>query len=110
MDSECLCNGAISNIQMHHMSEIERKDCSSEDGTFTTGKMHTEAAPFGVDMFGPFIIKQRRSEIKRYCALFTCFSSCTMHIGVTSSLDPDSSILDLGKLMPRRSLVNMIRQ
>ena len=36
----------------------------------------TEAAPFtycGVDMFGPLIIKERRSELKRYGALFPFF-------------------------------------
>ena len=36
-----------------------------------------EAPPFtfcGVDMFGPFIIKQRRSQFKHYGAMFTCMS------------------------------------
>ena len=58
----------------------------------------TEAAPFtfcGVDMFGPLIIKDRRSELKRCGALFTCFSSRAMHIKVTNSLDADSLILEL---------------
>ena len=43
----------------------------------------TEAAPFiycGVDMFGPMIIKERRSELKHYGALFTCFPSRAVHI------------------------------
>ena len=30
---------------------------------------------FGVDMFGPFLIKEGRKELKRYGALFTCLSS-----------------------------------
>ena len=36
-----------------------------------------ETPPFtfcGVDMFDPFIIKQRRSQVKRYGAMFTCMS------------------------------------
>ena len=43
----------------------------------------TEAALFiycGVDVFGPLIIKERRSELKHYGALFTCFSSRAVHI------------------------------
>ena len=62
----------------------------------------TEAAPFtycGVDMFGPLIIKERRSELKRYGALFTCFSSRAVHIEVTNSLDADSFILALCRLI-----------
>ena len=60
----------------------------------TTGKMGyqkmadlpqercTEADPFtyfGVDMFGPLIIKERQSELKHYSVLYTCFSSCAAH-------------------------------
>ena len=65
----------------------------------------TEAAPFtycGVDMFGPLIIKERRSELKRYGALFTCFSSRAVHNELTNSLDADSFILALCRFMARR--------
>ena len=68
----------------------------------------TEAAPFtycGVDMFGPLIIKERRSELKRYSALFTCFSSHAVHIEVTNSLDADSFILAPYRFMARRATV-----
>ena len=44
----------------------------------------------GVDMFGPFIIKQRRSEVKWYGAIFTCMNSCAVHIEVTHRPDTDS--------------------
>ena len=52
-----------------------------------------EAAPFthyGVDMFEPFIIRQRRSNLKRCCALFTCFASRSVHIEITCTMKTDS--------------------
>ena len=71
----------------------------------------TEAAPFtycAVDMFGPLIIKERRSELKRYGAFFTCFSSRAVHTEVTNSLDADSFILAFRRFMARRGTVRPI--
>ena len=71
----------------------------------------TEAAPFtycGVDMFALLIIKERRSQLKRYDALFTCFSSHAVHIELTNSLDVDSFILALRRFMARRGTVRSI--
>ena len=34
----------------------------------------------GSDMFRPFTVKERRSELKRYGALFTCIASRAVHI------------------------------
>ena len=73
-------------------------------------KRCTEAAPFiycGVDVFGTLIIKERRSELNRYGALFTCFSSRAVHIKVT--LDANSFILALRRfIMARRRTVRSI--
>ena len=71
----------------------------------------TEAAPFTycrVDMFGPLIIKERRSELKCYGALFTCFSSRTVYIELNNSLHADSFILALRRFMARRGTVRSI--
>ena len=69
-----------------------------------------EAAPFthcGVDMFGPFIIRERRSNLKQYCALFNCFASRPVHIEVTCRID--SFIQALCRSMARRGKVRSIR-
>ena len=59
-------------------------------------------------MFGPLIIKERTSELKRYGALFTCFFSLAVHIEVTNSLDADSFHLALGRFMARRGTICLI--
>ena len=46
----------------------------------------------GVDMFGPYTIRERRSDLKRYRALFTCFASRAVHIEVTIALETNSFI------------------
>ena len=70
-----------------------------------------EAPPFKfcrVDMFGPFIIKQKRSQVKRYGAMFTCMSCWEVHIEITHSLDTDSSILELRRSIARRESLQTI--
>ena len=57
---------------------------------------------------GPFIVKQRRSEVKRYGAIFTCMASRAVHIEVTFSLDSDYFILALRQLIARRGNVRSI--
>ena len=72
----------------------------------------SESAPFtysGVDMFGPFIIKEGRKEMKRYVALFTCFASRAVHLESTNSLNTDSFIMALRRFINRRGEVRQIR-
>ena len=71
-----------------------------------------EAAPFthyGVDMFEPFIIRQRRSNLKRCCALFTCFASRSVHTEITCTMKTDSFIQALRGFMARQGKVRSIR-
>ena len=53
-------------------------------------------------MFGPFIIKQRRSEVKRYGAMFTCVNTRAVRIEVTNSLDTDSFMQAWRRIIARR--------
>ena len=51
----------------------------------------TESPPFsycGVDCFGPFLVKDRRTELKRYGLMVTCLASRAVHI---ESLDDMST-------------------
>ena len=62
----------------------------------------------GVDVFGPYIIKEGRKELKRYGLLFTCFSSRAIHIEVIHTLTTDSFILALRRFVARRGSVRLM--
>ncbi|XP_030828101.1 uncharacterized protein LOC115919169 [Strongylocentrotus purpuratus] len=56
----------------------------------------------GVDFFGPFYVKQGRSEVKRYGCVFTCLATRAVHIEVANSLETDSFINALRRFINRR--------
>ena len=89
---------------------LRRKLCIQKMANLPSSRL-MEVPPFtycGVDMFGPFIIRQRRSEVKRCGAMFTCMNSRAVHIEVTHSLDTDSFILALRRMIARRVNVRTI--
>ena len=63
----------------------------------------------GVDLFGPFLIKERRSELKRYGVIFTCLASRGVHLESTNTMDTDSFILALRRFIARRGNVRLVR-
>ena len=56
----------------------------------------------GVDMFGPFLIKQPRSEVKCYHVMFTCMGSRAVHIEISHILGTDSFIQVLRRVIAKR--------
>ena len=71
-----------------------------------------EEPPFthcGVDIFGPFLIKERRNTLKRYGALFTCLASCAIHIEMIKNMDTDSFILALRRFIGTLGNIKTIR-
>ena len=72
----------------------------------------SDAPPFtycGVDLFGPFVVKERRSEVKRYGVIFTCFGCRAIHLETTTSMDTDTFIFALRRFIGRRGPVRSIR-
>ena len=71
-----------------------------------------EEPPFthcGVDIFGPFLIKERRNTLKRYGALFTCLASRAIHIEMIKNMDTESFILALRRFIDRRGNIRTTR-
>ena len=62
----------------------------------------------GLDMFGPFYVKEGRKQIKRYVALFTCLSSRAIHLESTNNLETDSFIQALRRFVARRGKIRQI--
>ncbi|XP_074661512.1 uncharacterized protein LOC141914144 [Tubulanus polymorphus] len=63
----------------------------------------------GVDYFGPFTIKHRRSEVKRYGVIFSCMTSRAVHLEIAHSLETDSCINAYRRFVSRRGPVRVMR-
>ena len=56
----------------------------------------------GVDFFGPYMIKQARSKVKRYGALFTCLASRAVHVEIVPSLSSSDFLNAYRRFSARR--------
>ena len=91
--------------------KLRGKICQQKMGNLPADRL-SEGHSFtccGVDMFGPFLVKDGRSIQKSYGAMFTCLTSRAVHIEVTSNLTTDSFIQVLRRFISRRGNLRMIR-
>ncbi|XP_062704158.1 uncharacterized protein LOC134286550 [Aedes albopictus] len=56
----------------------------------------------GVDYFGPMLVKQGRSEVKRWVALFTCLTIRAVHLEVVHNLTTESCKMAIRRFIARR--------
>ena len=72
----------------------------------------TPSPPFtysGMDVFGHFIIKDGRKELKRWGLIFTCLASRAIHLETLNALTTDSFINALRRFISRRGKVRQLR-
>ncbi|MCG7878636.1 MAG: hypothetical protein N0C90_20255, partial [Candidatus Thiodiazotropha endolucinida] len=70
------------------------------------------APPFtycAVDLFGPFIVKEGRKELKRYGVLFTCLLCRAVHVETCNTLETDSFINCLRRFISIRGPIRQLR-
>ena len=60
-------------------------------------------------MFGAFVIRERRSDSKRFYSLFTYFAVRAVHIEAANAMDTYSFIQALRRFIARRGTVESIR-
>ena len=68
-------------------------------------RIEDNVTPFtntGVDYFGPFSIKLFRRTVKRWICLFTCFSVRAMHMEIVQSLDTQSCLEAVYRIITSR--------
>ncbi|XP_055633458.1 uncharacterized protein LOC129773829 [Toxorhynchites rutilus septentrionalis] len=63
---------------------------------------HRPFSYVGVDYFGPLLVKQGRSNVKRWIALFTCLTVRAVHLEVAHSLTTASCISCIRRFVCRR--------
>ena len=63
----------------------------------------------GMDCFGPFTVKERRKELKRYAVIFTCMSSRAVHIEQLDDMTTDAFINALRCFTAIRGPIQQIR-
>ena len=56
----------------------------------------------GVDIFGPFYVKQGRSEVKRYGCIYTFLTTRAIHLEVLCSLETDTFFNGFFRFTSRR--------
>ena len=72
----------------------------------------TPSPPFtytGMDVFGPFYIKEGRKELKQWGLIFTCLASRTIHLETLNPMTTDSFLNALRHFLSRRGKVCQLR-
>ena len=85
---------------------LHGKIAEQKMAVLTEDRISTEP-PFtyvGLDMFGPFTVKQYRKEMKQYGIIFTCLSIRAMHLAVNQNMETDSLNQELRFIAYRGSI------
>ena len=70
-----------------------------------------QSPPFtnvGLDYFGPFYVTIRRSSEKRWGFLFTCLTTCAVHVEILHSMDAHTCVMGIERFIARRGMPSVI--
>ena len=87
-----------------HCRRRYKKPAAKKMADLLSLRLQVDIDPFayyGIDYFGPLIVKQRYSQVKRYDCLFILTSSA-IHIEVSMDLTTDAFINALRRFLSRR--------
>lgn len=100
---------------LHHCitcKKINAAPITQQMAPLPADRMTAFEPPFsytGMDLFGPLHVKHGRGTAKRWCCLFTCLNTRSVHLELVNSLDADDFILCLRRFINRRGEVTQIR-
>ena len=101
MRSKCvICKRLYNKPMQQIMADLPPDRCTPSGGPFVR---------VGVDLCGPFYVRQGRSTVKRYCCVFTCLVTRAIHLEVLCSLETDSFINGLVRFCARRGYPVLMR-
>ena len=94
------CKRLYATTLVQKMADLPPERCNPNEAPFTY---------VGVDLFGPFCVRQGRAEVKRYGCVDTCFTTRAIHIEKLNSLETDTFINGLVRFVARRGYPKRIR-
>ncbi|XP_068246537.1 uncharacterized protein [Palaemon carinicauda] len=106
-------NATVRNVLFHCVTCRKLKEPALSQKMADLPEDRLEPSPpfsnVGIDLFGPYYIKEGRKELKRYGVIFTCLVSRSIHIETTNTLQSDSFINALRRFVSRRGHPKVIR-
>lgn len=99
LSSCAICHKLRGNAQVQKMANLpEERVAQAPPFTYT-----------GMDVFGPWYIKEGRKELKRWGIVFTCLSSRAIHLETLNTMETSSFINALRRFINRRGKVRQLR-
>ena len=100
IESSCLvCRRREAETLSPMMADLRKERLSFQKSIFTVT---------GVDYFGSLFVTVRRSSEKRWFYLFTCLTTIAVHLEVVPSLDTNSCVMGVFRLVARHGTPSVI--
>ena len=107
------CSGAVSSFIKNCITYQRLRAKVQEQKMAELPKERVEPSPpftyCGVDLFGPWYVKEGRKELKRYGLLFTCMASRAIYLEVCNTMETDSFLNALRRFICRRGPIRQLR-